>query len=126
MTRWRRKQTPWETVRCPLGPFGLFDKRWALQLLDKVLAGLQAEFATAGKAEQFERLKTLLTAERDTVPYRDLAAKLGMTDSTATYPASLCLHRSKKRCTTTSRCAPESGRRDAEPLAKGAAEVERA
>src|SRR5262249_39083375 len=41
----------------------LFDRRWALALLDAVLERLRREYLTAGKGELFERLKGHLTGE---------------------------------------------------------------
>ena len=56
----------------------LFDRRWTLTLLDRVLARLRAEFSTAGKAALFDALKPSLTGEKS--PYADLAAQLGMSE----------------------------------------------
>ena len=41
----------------------LFDRRWALTLLDQVLARLREEMANTGKAAQFDALKFCLTGE---------------------------------------------------------------
>ena len=57
-------------------PEQLFERRWALTLLDRVLTGLRAEYATAGQELLFERLKLSLTGEGG--PYADLAAELGI------------------------------------------------
>ena len=58
----------------------IFQRQWAMTLLEQTLATLRAEFAAAGKAEQFERLKQYLGGDRDSVPYRELAAELGMSE----------------------------------------------
>src|SRR5213594_669653 len=59
-------------------PEKLFERRWALTLLDNVLSRLREEFVTAGKAEQFDQLKVALTADKRAVPYTELGTRLGM------------------------------------------------
>ncbi len=54
----------------------LFERRWALALLDQVLARVRAEFAAEGKTEVFEQLKSTLTGERHAQPYAEIAARL--------------------------------------------------
>jgi len=58
----------------------LFDRRWALAVLDEVLARLRRQYEAAGKARLFEAVKDCLTAERGHVPYAQRAAALGMTE----------------------------------------------
>jgi RNA polymerase sigma-70 factor (ECF subfamily) len=58
----------------------IYERRWALTLLDTTLARLQQEFAAAGKAEQFERLKGFLTTEADAAAGAKAAAALGMSE----------------------------------------------
>jgi RNA polymerase sigma-70 factor (ECF subfamily) len=58
----------------------LFDKSWALTVLDRTMAGLKAELATQNKQELFDHLKIYLTAEKDSIPYRDKAAQMNMTE----------------------------------------------
>jgi RNA polymerase sigma factor (sigma-70 family) len=58
----------------------IFQRQWAMTLLEQTLAALRAEFAAAGKAELFERLKQHLGGDGDGVPYRELGAELGMTE----------------------------------------------
>src|SRR6266545_6648204 len=59
-------------------PEKLFERRWALTLLDNVLTRLREEFVASGKAEQFDQLKVALTADKRAVPYAELGARLGM------------------------------------------------
>jgi RNA polymerase sigma-70 factor (ECF subfamily) len=56
----------------------LYDRRWALDVLDRGLARLAAEQAAAGKAEQFAALKFCLTGEQK--PLGEVAAQLGMSE----------------------------------------------
>jgi RNA polymerase sigma-70 factor (ECF subfamily) len=57
-------------------PERLFERRWALALLEQVLGRLREEYAAAGKGRVFERLKGHLTG--DGVPYAQVAADLSM------------------------------------------------
>jgi RNA polymerase sigma factor (sigma-70 family) len=72
-------------------PEQLFERRWALTLLDGVLAGLRAEYVTAGQEPLFDRLKSSLTGEAGS--YADLAAELGMTEGAVKVAA----HRLRRR-----------------------------
>lgn len=63
-----------------LTPERIFQRQWAMTLLEQTLAALRTEFAAAGKAELFERLKPYLGGEGAGLPYRELGAELGMTE----------------------------------------------
>jgi len=52
----------------------LYDRRWAMTLLDRARMRLRGEFERAGKLHQFEVLEGTLTGEA--TPYAELAAKL--------------------------------------------------
>jgi RNA polymerase sigma factor (sigma-70 family) len=66
--------------RDDLTPEKLFDRRWALILLERVLARLRDSHAAAGKGELFDRLNGFLTGDSAGLPYADVAQALGMTD----------------------------------------------
>ena len=66
--------------RDDLTPEKLFDRHWALMLLERVIVRLREEQASAGKAELFDHLKGFLTGDSSTVPYADVAKPLGMTE----------------------------------------------
>ena len=66
-----------------LTPERLFERQWALAVLDQVLARLQAEFQAAGKTAIYENLKEALTMGRG-APYVELGARLGMSADAAT------------------------------------------
>ncbi len=59
-------------------PDRLFDRRWALALLDRVLDRLRADWAARGKTTAFEQLRVCLLGEPDAVPYARLANVTGM------------------------------------------------
>ena len=61
-------------------PEKLFDRRWALTLLNQVFARLRGEFAARGKGLLFERLRVFLLGEKSAGPYADVAEEFGMTE----------------------------------------------
>jgi DNA-directed RNA polymerase specialized sigma24 family protein len=59
-------------------PENLFERRWALSLLEQVLSKLRAEFAAAGKADQMESLSVFLNEDFEDARSQEVAEKLGM------------------------------------------------
>jgi DNA-directed RNA polymerase specialized sigma24 family protein len=59
-------------------PEVLFDRRWALSLLDHVMAKLRAAYTTSGKAEHFEVLSSFLNRNSDDPRYEEVASSSGM------------------------------------------------
>jgi RNA polymerase sigma factor (sigma-70 family) len=45
----------------------LYERQWAMTLLEQALARLRADYEAGGKGEEFEILKLTLTAERDSL-----------------------------------------------------------
>jgi RNA polymerase sigma-70 factor (ECF subfamily) len=72
-------------------PEQIFERRWALTLLDGVLGSLRAEYASGGQEVLFDRLKASLTGEAG--PHADLAAELGLTEGAVKVAA----HRLRRR-----------------------------
>src|SRR5262249_6505622 len=60
-----------------LTPEKLFERRWAMTLLEQVLIRLRQESVEAGRGKTFDRLKTFLTAEAGPA-YRQVAKELGL------------------------------------------------
>jgi RNA polymerase sigma-70 factor (ECF subfamily) len=58
----------------------IFERRWALTLLDRTLSRLRQEHDAAGKLPLFEALKVFLTGEAGAPPLRDVAARLQITE----------------------------------------------
>ena len=56
----------------------IYERRWALTLLEQVLARLRREFAAAGRAALFDGLKGALTGEK--VAYAEIAARLHLNE----------------------------------------------
>jgi DNA-directed RNA polymerase specialized sigma24 family protein len=61
-------------------PESIFEKRWALAVLETVMVHLGEEFNASGKGGQFEALKDLLWGEKTSRPYSVVAGELGMTE----------------------------------------------
>lgn len=76
-----------------LTPERLFERQWALTVLDRVLDCLQQEQRTDGKAALFDRLKPFLTASRSSGGYAAVAAELGMTEGAV----KVAVHRLRRR-----------------------------
>jgi len=74
-------------------PERLFERRWALTLLDQVLTRLSEEYETTGKRAMFEQLQGCLTGDSDMPPYAELAARLGMTEGAV----KVAVHRLRQR-----------------------------
>ena len=62
-----------------LTPETLFERRWALSLLERLLARLRADYVSMGKADQFQVLETFLMRDGDETHYDVAAARLGIT-----------------------------------------------
>ncbi|HZU38733.1 MAG TPA: hypothetical protein VFA18_22590, partial [Gemmataceae bacterium] len=60
-------------------PDRLFERRWALTLLDRVLDRLRDEFCARGKGEQFEWLRMYLVGDRNVPAHAQVARELRMT-----------------------------------------------
>ena len=65
----------------PTTPDRIYERRWALTLLDQVLARLRDEYHTAGRGPLFEALHPCLVGERTAQPYTELARSLGSTEA---------------------------------------------
>ena len=62
-------------------PEVLFEKQWALTLLDRVRIVLREEFVQAHKAKQFDRLQVYLTGEQSAGTYAEVAEQLGISEA---------------------------------------------
>src|SRR5688572_16166996 len=58
----------------------LYERQWALTLLDGVLASLRQEHEAAGKTRWFEHLKPFLAGDTKTITYGDAAAALHVSE----------------------------------------------
>jgi RNA polymerase sigma factor (sigma-70 family) len=74
-------------------PETVYERRWALTLLERTLGRLRAEFEGAGRQALFSRLEGHLTGEQDTVPYAELGRELGMSEGAI----KVAVHRLRRR-----------------------------
>jgi RNA polymerase sigma-70 factor (ECF subfamily) len=61
-------------------PERAYEKRWAMTLLERVLASLEDEYAAAGSARVFQELAGLLWGKDAGVSYAQIGERLGMSD----------------------------------------------
>jgi RNA polymerase sigma-70 factor (ECF subfamily) len=73
-------------------PEWIFERRWALSVLDRVLDKLRDEFVQHGRTEHFERLKGFLLGHSD-APYAALAREM----KTSEGALKVAIHRLRKR-----------------------------
>jgi RNA polymerase sigma-70 factor (ECF subfamily) len=61
-----------------LTPDKVYERNWALAVMQKGLDELEAEFKSAGKDRLFSALRTFLTSEPTTGDYKNIAEQLNM------------------------------------------------
>lgn len=71
----------------------VFERRWALTLLDQVLRRLRHEYVESGKQTLFEQLKHTLTEASQSVPYAQIAVRLNTTEGAI----KVAVHRLRQR-----------------------------
>lgn len=71
----------------------IFERRWAMMLLDTVLGALEREYAAGGKSALFDKLKPCLAGSRESQPYAELARELGMSEGAV----KVAVHRFRQR-----------------------------
>lgn len=76
-----------------LTPERVYERRWALTLLDRVLAALRQEYAAAGKGTLFDELQGHLDGGGDAGAYHEIASRLGMSEGAVKVAA----HRLRRR-----------------------------
>ena len=74
-------------------PETLFEQRWALTVLERVLARLRGEFVAGEKAGLFEELKGFLSSDQPGGAYAEIAARTGMKEGTV----KVAVHRLRRR-----------------------------
>ncbi len=70
----------------------LYDRRWALTMLEQSLARVRDECAAEGNARLFAAIKGTLSG--DATPHAEIAARLGMSEGAV----AVAIHRLRKRC----------------------------
>ena len=73
-------------------PERIFERRWALSVLDRVVERLRSEFVQHGRPEHFEQLKVFLLGQSD-APYAALAREMNTSEGAL----KVAIHRLRKR-----------------------------
>ena len=76
-----------------LTPEHVFERRWALLLIERTLERLGVEMTKRGKAKEFERLRAFLVADAPGDSYRDAANELSMSEGAV----KVVIHRLRRR-----------------------------
>jgi DNA-directed RNA polymerase specialized sigma24 family protein len=76
-----------------LSPDKLFDRAWAVTLLERVIAHLAEENAAEDKVRLFERLRPFLMVGSSAIPYAQAAVQLGMNEGAVR----VAVHRLRRR-----------------------------
>jgi RNA polymerase sigma-70 factor (ECF subfamily) len=74
-------------------PDVLFDRQWAMTLLERAMAQLQEEYDASGRAKLFEYLQSCLAREESALPYAEIAARLNLTEAAV----KMAVHRLRNR-----------------------------
>lgn len=74
-------------------PEQIFERNWAVTLLDNVLQALRAEYEQEGNGEIFAKLNGCLAGRRESQPYSELAAQLKTNEGAV----KVAVHRMRKR-----------------------------
>ena len=74
-------------------PETIYERRWAMTLLDRTLARLRREYEAGGKQALFGRLEGHLTGDQEALPYADLCAELKMSEGAI----KVAMHRMRRR-----------------------------
>ena len=70
-----------------------YEKRWAVTLLEAVLADLRESYAASGRLPAFEALKAFIWGDQTTLSYAEVAARLGLTEGAV----KVAVHRLRNR-----------------------------
>ena len=76
-----------------LDPEKIFERRWALTVLETVLARLRAELESEGKGPLFQHLQALVVGETGAARQKEVAARLGLSEGTL----AVTVHRLRQR-----------------------------
>ncbi len=74
-------------------PESLYERRWAIDLLDHALDRLRTEAGATGKQAVFDQLQSCLLGERTTETYAQLGARLGLSETAV----KVTVHRLRQR-----------------------------
>jgi RNA polymerase sigma factor (sigma-70 family) len=76
-----------------LQPDVLFDRQWAMTLLERTMSRLHDEYVATGRARLFELLRGCVAKDESALPYEDIAARLNLTEAAV----KMAVHRLRAR-----------------------------
>ncbi len=76
-----------------LSPDKIYERQWAINLLNRVFNNLKKEFDEDGKQNIFENIKNYLTYDDSDYSYMEIAQRVGMTEGAI----KVTVHRARKR-----------------------------
>lgn len=76
-----------------LTPVDVFERRWAMTVLDRAMQRLQTEAGADGNGSQFKELKQYLTSAEPQAPYREAGEALGISEGAV----ATAVHRLRQR-----------------------------
>lgn len=76
-----------------LSPDKVYDRAWAIVLLEQVIARLRDEHTNEGKRDLYEKLKPFLTVGKSEIPYASAATDLKLSEGAVR----VAVHRLRKR-----------------------------
>lgn len=85
----RYKLEPQDNVTADI----LYDRRWALTLLEQVLTRLKKEYEESGKSKLFKEIEPALTGTEKLAAYNEIGKKLGMSEGAV----KVAVHRLRQR-----------------------------
>jgi len=74
-------------------PDAAYEQRWAVTLIEHVLATLRREYSAVDKARLFEELKGSVWGDKNTAPYAEIAGRLNLAEGTV----KVAVHRLRQR-----------------------------
>ena len=74
-------------------PDAAYEQRWAVTLIEQVLATLRRDYSAADKGRLFEELKGFIWGDKSTASYAEIAGHLNLTEGTV----KVAVHRLRQR-----------------------------
>jgi RNA polymerase sigma-70 factor (ECF subfamily) len=76
-----------------LSPDVLFDRQWAMTLIERTMTQLQHEYAALGRAQLFDYLRNCIAKDESALPYAEIAGHLKLTEAAV----KMAVHRVRSR-----------------------------
>jgi RNA polymerase sigma-70 factor (ECF subfamily) len=71
----------------------LFDRQWAMTLLERSMTQLQQQYVASGRTQLFECLRSCLAKDESALPYADIAGRLKLSEAAV----KMAVHRLRSR-----------------------------